>query len=489
VSTITESTRPTASPLAGQIAQAIIVAALFALPAILCVHAAVTNDPDLWWHLRTGEWIVQHHAFPYVDTYASAPAGQPWAAYSWLFEILIFKLFSRLGLVGIVTYTSGMMLAITAALHHLVRRSQCDFTASIFLTGIATITLVPLYTPRPWLFTLLFFILQLNILLHARKTGSVRELFLIPLMYVLWANIHIQFIDGLLVLGLACVESTLSFSLKKSWSRIPPLAAIATLAASLLATLINPYGFSIYRIAHDLVAQTGVLDKINELKAIPFRSPTDYLLLALTMAAVAALARKRRFLPFETALLIFATVLSFRSLRDIWIVAVTACAILAAEIPARKNIRSPSSAFVAPIAIALAAFVVFLSIRFMEVTNASLQTRLAEQMPIEAIDVIKRGNYAGPVFNTFNWGGILIWQLRQPVSIDSRQSIYGDQRIDRSINTWGGGQDWHSDPALTAAGVILAPRDQALTTILSADSRYQPVYEDNLAVVFIPRKQ
>jgi hypothetical protein len=491
ITTTAEAT--TTNPLAEQVVQAVAIAALFAVPAIFCVYAACVRDPDVWWHLRTGEWIMQHHAIPRVDTYSSVTAGQPWAAYSWLFELLIFKLFSSLGLVGIVAYTAGMMLAITVALHRLIKRTQKDFTVAVFLVSVTTFTLLPLYTPRPWLFTLLFFIVQLEIILHAHKSGSLRSLALLPLIYILWVNIHIQFIDGLLVLGLVCAESIISARLKKSWTQISPRAAIGTFAACVLATFVNPYGIYIYRIAHDLATQPGVLDKIAELKAMSFRSPTDYVLLALVMAAVAALARKRQLLPFETALLIIATFLSFRSLRDMWIVAISAAAILAAEISITRKASNQSTAppltFGTPLSIALAICAVMLSFHFMRITNPELRTRLADQMPVDAIDAIKRGNYPGPVFNTFDLGGLLIWRLRQPVSIDGRASLYGDQRIDRSINTWGAGQDWHNDPALASARVILAPRDQSLTTVLRADPRYQSVYEDKLAVVFIPRNR
>ena len=90
-------TQPSApAPAAGRAdryAQMVVLSLLLAAAAIMCLHSAVANDPDIWWHMRTGEWIVQHHAIPRVDIFSGPNAGKPWQAYSWLFELLTFGLF------------------------------------------------------------------------------------------------------------------------------------------------------------------------------------------------------------------------------------------------------------------------------------------------------------------------------------------------------------------------------------------------------------
>jgi hypothetical protein len=104
-----------ATAKADRIAQALLLAVLFAAPALMCLHAANMNDTDIWWHLRTGEWILQHHAIPHADPFSGPNAGKPWAAYSWLFELLVTGMFHRFGLVGLLAYSAGMVLAIALA--------------------------------------------------------------------------------------------------------------------------------------------------------------------------------------------------------------------------------------------------------------------------------------------------------------------------------------------------------------------------------------
>jgi hypothetical protein len=471
-----------------RVANAIVLTILFAAPALLCVHAACANDPDIWWHLRTGEWILQHHAVPRVDPFSWSNAGKPWPAYSWLFELLVVKVFQRFGLVGIVGYSAAMVLAITVAMRHLVQRLQSDFSIVVLLTFATLYSLGHLYTPRPWMFTILFFVLEIDILMHVRRTGRVRELAWLPLIFALWSNLHIQFIDGLLVLGLALVEAIAAhWSIgEKTRLRVPWLAAAFT--GSVAATLVNPFGWHIYRIAYDLAAQPGVLDKINELKAIPFRDLTDYCVLFLALASAAALAWSRRFRFFEIGLLLFAVGVSFRSQRDVWVMAAAGAAILASTITGtqRTTVRLPR--FAPAVAAIVAALAILAGIRVWHVNTKLLDAEIAKTLPVEAVNAIRTNGYGGPLYNDFNWGGYLIWALRMPVSLDGRAAFYGDQAIDRSIATWNAEPDWASDPELKSAGLVIGPVKAPLTQMLRMDSHYKLVYEDKVAAVFATHK-
>jgi hypothetical protein len=491
---------PTEAPISGnpnkkaeQFANAIVLAMLFAAPALMCIHAASAGDPDIWWHLRTGQWILQHHAVPRVDPFSWPLAGKPWQAYSWLYEVIVVKLFQRFGMVGTLAYTAGMVLAITFALRHLVKRLQSDFSIIILLTFATCYSFGHLFTPRPWLFTILLFVLEMDILMQARRTGRLRELLWLPAIFLLWANVHIEYIDGLLVLGLAFVESVAARWLPTSTdTRIPPAWLGGALGASVLATLANPYGWRLYSVVFDyssrLAAQGGALNMVSELQAIPFRDLSDFLLLLLALGSAAALAWHRRFAMFETALLIFAAVLSFRSERDIWVMAVVSAAILASRVSVGNHAAIRIPKFATVLAAIAAAIALPVGIHVMHVTNASLETKAAETLPVRAVEAIRAKSYAGPLYDDYNWGGYLMWTLRMPVSMDGRASFYGDELINRSVATWTGATDPASDPQLMASGLVIGPAKQALTQLLRRDPHFQLVYEDKIAAVFIRRQ-
>lgn len=469
-------------------AQTVILAALFSATGLVSIHLATVADPDVWWHLRTGQWVLQHGAVPRTEPFSIFGAGKPWVAYSWLFEVLLFQLFHWLGLTGLVAYTTGMLVAITVGLHRMNRRLQADFTVAVLLTFAGSFCLISLWTPRPWLFTILIFVLELDILMQARKTGKAAELYWLPLLFALWANLHIQFVVGLLVLAMALGESVLAHLSKGMESRINPIRLGAISLACILATLINPYGWTIYAVAHDLASQHGVMNKVSELMAIPFRGLQDYGVLFMALAAAGVVARARRLPVFEIALLGFAVLVSFRSLRDIWVVVVVASAILAAGINGDARNRFQVTPWGARIAVIAACLVVFLGFRFLGVNNEFLAAELAKSLPVRAVEFVKKNGFSGPIYDDYSWGGYFIWDPGWPVIIDSRQNVYGDARIARSVATWGGVPDWDSDSELMKSALVIGPVNAPLTQLLRLTPHFKLVYEDKVAAVFVARQ-
>src|SRR4051794_37430159 len=98
----------------------LLLLALLALPLLVTLRpvADPIYDPDLWWHLRVGQWVLEHRSRPTVGPFSRV--RRPWVAYSWLYEVLLDELVQAFGLAGIVLYRAGMALAIVAALYHLV---------------------------------------------------------------------------------------------------------------------------------------------------------------------------------------------------------------------------------------------------------------------------------------------------------------------------------------------------------------------------------
>jgi hypothetical protein len=471
-----------------QWAQAMVLTALYSVPALLCVNRAFVADADIWWHLRTAEWIVQHGAVPHTDPFSSFGAGKPWAAYSWLYELLMLQLFQRLGLAGLVVYMAGMVALITAALHRLNRRLQHDFTIAVLLTFAGSLCLASVWTPRSWLFTILFFVFEIDVLMQARRTGKARELLWLPLVFALWANLHIQFVVGLLALAAAAGECVLARFWNGIQTRIPLARLCIISILCLLATLVNPYGWHVYQVAYDLASQPGVVDKLVELQALPFRGLQDYGVLFIALAAAGVLARARRAEVFEIAMFAFAVLVSFRSQRDVWVVVAIASAILAQGLKLRHSDRFQITAMAAPLIAIATVLVVFLGFKVLPVSDNFLQAKLQGSMPVRAAEFVKQKGLSGPLYNDYGWGGYLIWKLGMPVSMDGRANVYGDAPIARSAKTWDGGTDWASDPDLLKANLVIGPASAPLTQLLRMSQRFDLAYEDKVAVVFVARK-
>ncbi len=475
-----------------QIARAILIGLLCAVSAFICLRGAraAVTDPDVGWHLRTAEWILAHHAVPRTDPFSRVTGGEAWQAYSWLFDLALWKIYAWLKLRGLLIFTAAMMTLTAGAVYHMTSRLLSDFTQRALVTIATMFCLAQLSTPRPWLFTILFFALEMDILMHARKTGKSRELLWLPVIFALWANVHIQFVDGLIVLGIAAVEPLLGRWWKNDTEGVPARNLWLTLGACAAAVCLNPYGPAIYKIAWQLGSQRGVLDTVSEMMALPFRTPEDFVLLFMALAAAGVLFRYRKLSPFETLMLAMAAVLSFRSRRDLWVMAITAGAILAAGLPVRegREDKGEQPGWAVALSAGAAAAIFAASVFLLGINNGLLEKLVAEKLPVQAVEVVKQRHYDGPLFNTYDWGGFLIWNLREPVSIDGRAALYGDKAISQSRDTWGGSATWASDPALKSAGVVIAPDGAALTQLLRTDPQFELKYEDKVAAVFVARK-
>src|SRR5947208_7038274 len=90
-----------------------LLSVVFVLPVLVSLRPV--DDWDIWWHLRTGQWITEHHQVTTTDPFSTYGADRPWVAYSWLFEVLIWRLYEWLGLVGIIVYRVLMTLAVIVA--------------------------------------------------------------------------------------------------------------------------------------------------------------------------------------------------------------------------------------------------------------------------------------------------------------------------------------------------------------------------------------
>ncbi len=490
--------RNTASPVTGAVSgsialRALMLIALYAIPLVVALRpvADPVLDPDVWWHLSVGQWVVEHGTVPDHDPF-SRP-DQPWLAYSWLYEVLVYALWSRFGLAGVVVYRAVLALAVVAAVHRLVARPEPRFLVAIGLTGAAVLALAPLFSERPWLFTILFATLTLDVVLDLRAGRKTALTWALPLVFVLWANIHIQFVYGLFLLALACAAPLLDRALgrtptelgSRSWRRLVALTAVCA-----LATLVNPYHARLYGVVLEYASQPGPFRFVNELRALEFREPSDWVVLALGGTAAFFLGRRHKLPTFEALLLVASAFFAFRARRDLWFLVLAALAILSTT----GAIATASERFAwtwrrcAAVVVGLI-FVGAATAWARDLSADNLDRKVAGKYPVRAAAIVTERGYPGPLYNDFNWGGYLIWALpRLPVALDGRTNLHGDERLERFGSTWSGAPGWEKDADLAKAGVVIAPADAPLASLLVRDERFRLVYEDDVARVFVARR-
>jgi len=481
----------------------IVLGLIYALAACLAITSltlgAGSANPDLWWHLRTGSWIVQHHRVPETDPFSAFGMNKPWLAYAWLFDLAIYGFYRWLGLIGPAVCVVSIAAAVGIVLHQALQTRMRGFAAPIALTSVGLLVLMRFSSAMPLLVSILLFAIEMDILfadlVDEPEQSSRRRLWVLPAIFALWANIHVAFLYGMAVLVIAALARNVGLVwgpgglqiVSASRKRGDKLWVVT--AASFIATFINPYSWRIYWVIWGLARDRAPFSFVSELRAPDFRTALDYILILIVLSAAFIIGRVRfRGNLFAGLLLAGTTIVSLRAAHDEWVALIVALLIIAVgcrritvlEVSVRGRQRVLAGFF--------AILFVFAWAKRRNLSNAHLEADAAAYFPVKAAEFVAQHGLQGPVFNDFNWGGYLIWRLPNlPVSMDGRTNVYGGLRTARSIRTWNCMPDWKDDPDLNAANLVIGPTALPLSYALQYESGYKLVYRDAIAVVFLKK--
>jgi hypothetical protein len=472
----------------------VMVCCVYAVPVLATVHAEA--DYDVWWHLRIGQWVTQHGTAPTNDPCSVYGIDKEWVAYSWLFEVVLYGFHQCFGLIGVVFFRLLLSLGLTAVLHRFIVKREPRFLIATALIGVATLGVGMLFKERPWLLSILFSVLTLDVILDLRDGRRTWLTWILPLLFVVWANVHIQFIYGLILLVIACggplLERlfrrgepglTAATALSPGWRQLVLLAA-----ACFLGTLLNPYHVNLYRVVVEYASQPGPFRYLNELKSLEFREPSDWIMLVLAAVGCFALGRRKSVSLFDAILLVFSGWLAFRSKRDMWVLVLTSLYLITTTFRKPTEAAETLALSLPRIAVIAGGIVVltFATFFIRKLSNDTMQEQAAKTFPVQAAKVVGEKHYAGPLYNDFNWGGYLIWALPDlPVAIDGRTNLHGDERIEHFGDVWAGIPNAVEDEELLKAGVIIAPVNSPRASLLLRDPRFEEVHKDEIARVFV----
>ena len=476
----------------------VLVLLLTAAPVYSMVRITAFSNGDIWWHLRTGLWILQNHSVPRSGLF-SQYGDRPWVATSWGFEVLTAGVYKLLGLRAIPVVLAGFKLGLAAVTFLLARGGRGNFWGAVLLSAVGQCVIVDLQ-PLPILFSILFFGIEVFLLLQSRRGNDLRPLFWLPLLFFVWANVHGQFLNGLLLLGWFLAAEVAEYLLRTSGVRSFPapahsLAKVFTIAGlSAVATLLTPYTFQLFPNAFQTAYSKVLFEDFQEMQSLAFRRPQHFVLLLLVMGAFLALGRQRSRDLFKLGTLSVFVMLAFRVQRDVWCVVFPAIAIIAdALADYHKEPELPKTTprwkWEKPL-VAVLVVGVFLAAMIRIPGSDALMRGASRVFPVKACDFIRANQLPKPLFNTYSWGGFLIWYLPEyPVSIDGRVNLYGDEINERYFKVTEGTQRLETDPGFAQARTILLEPNsgllKALTTLPALRAQFRVAYQDDVAAVLV----
>ena len=331
----------------------VVLAALFALALLLgCFPMA---DFDVWWHLRTGQLILERGAVPHFDIYTYTNAGRPWIDIYWLFQVVIALLY-RLGGVSALVLLKAIAGVAIVALALAARRPGAASGQAVLARLPALVALSGRLCERPELFSLLFLAGFLAVL--GRASERPGRLWLLPVLQLLWVNSHGFFLLGPLMIVAYAVE--LLYQRVRYRSAGPPhLARRFALAggAAIVTCLLNTYGLGVVRLpieqfhklgGHGIYrANIGELRSVGDFIALSgVRSP--YLLAFLCMLALGFASfvwplTRGRFSPFRALLFAGSAYLGWQATRNSALFALVAAVVTVANLDEMLGLAKPAA--------------------------------------------------------------------------------------------------------------------------------------------------
>lgn len=483
----------------------------------LCILAFALHSLiayDIWWQLKTGEWIMAH-GIPRTDPFSYAFPDRSWIELRWLFTVLAYGLF-RVGGVNLLILSKGAVLLGAFGLLGWLRPR----TPTWVLVLASLLTLAAAHNRffvRPELVTYLFLPLFLLCLFRYRQSGRVNWLFPLPLVQVVWTNSHTLFILGPVLLWLFAMGEGMLLWLRPRlpkpvnsnqlavnrawWQKVVVAAAFVTLACFL-----NPYGLQGALFPFQLLREIGQGHSFSTL-IDEFRSPlafagwnltfVSFILLILISGASFALNKKR--MPLSLALIWAAFLyLAFLAVRNLPLFAFVAGTALilnltdviedgriaaAVQQPITWSTRLVGSIFI------LVMIPLLITNRYYRPGERQFGLGVTnERFPILALSFIQEHNLPGPLLHNLGDGGYVLFALgEKSVFTDGRLEVYSPEQITGAVALFQTGDELNAAADQFAINTILLRHgeDRNVLLALLENPDWVPVYYDHLHVIYL----
>jgi hypothetical protein len=462
----------------------------------------VTVDTDTWWHLRAGSWMLEKGEILRTDPFSLTKQGEPWIYPGWLAQVILYGVFHTIGFAGLNLLTAIMVVIAFAFIWPLL--DAPPLMRAFVLILAATVSAV-YWSARPQIFSFTLSAIFLWSLSHAAN-GQLRQLWILPPLMALWSNLHGGFAIGFLLIGAYLLGELVEFVLdvrlrpqsnaepaRDRKDKIRRLVIIGLACA--VAVTINPHGPQMLLYPFKTVSVGVLQEYIEEWQSPNFHRLEVLPFLGMLMITVVVLALSRtRKRAVDLLLLIGFASLSLLAARNIATFALVAAPVLAIQSNAvlkpllEKQARRPD--FPEPIArrINIILFVILALVALIKVAiplrDQVNRDAIAGQVPVEAVAYLHEHPELGPLFNSYNWGGYVIWALYPDhlSFVDGRTDLFGDEILEGYLNAWRAESGWEGYLDRWGIRVVLLERYAPLTLVLE-HAGWEVRYEGEMAVL------
>jgi hypothetical protein len=376
------------------------------------------SDPDVWWHLRTGDYVV-HHGFTSTDPWSPA-STEPWRLHEWGSQVLMYLSYGLGGYRGVVALHALGMLVLALLVARSVRRT----TTPVVACAVTALSLVGLFLGTAERPQLMSWVLLAATLPALRRAIAARRppWWFIPVVW-LWANLHGLWSAGLLLYAALVVGLAFEVGLR-SWRVYGPFLVVAL--SAFLAAGFTPVGPSLLLSPLQVRAYAGYVQEWAAPSILNHYLAPGFILLGIV---VVGWARQRRPVGSTTiALVLVASYIGFSYIRTIPVAVIVFAPLVGEAWSGRDRDKAGlpmpvgvgwTSALGALAAFTLAAALVLPQIPGVERGSPWGVSKRLDALPGRAL-----------VLNEYYFGGWLLWSARDTApGIDGRTEIYAPQYV------------------------------------------------------------
>jgi hypothetical protein len=467
----------------------------------LSLFIASEQDPDFWWHIRIGQWMVDNGRLPSTDIFTFTVPTHVWTDHEYLTEILMWLVYRTAGPVGLSLGFGLLTWAAFWILYRQVRRQPWVIVAVGL--AIAAVAGAPIWGPRAQMIT--FFLTCLELYwLHGYLSGRTRTLRYFPLVMVLWANLHGGWVIGFVWLGVALVAELISWG----WNPSNPahrahvrFLAIIT-AFSVVAVAATPHGLSLYPYPFQTQGSVAQQKLIVEWFSPDFHQVYLRPFEAMVFLVIIGFALRRPPL-HEFLLTLVGLGLALQSVRNVVLFVAVATPVMIncysaywKELSAARGWKfelPPRRIFAVTTAIVLAVIAGATAFRIYDSVNpAKQQSMVAADYPVAAADWLDAHAEVGTrMYNQYGWGGYLAYrfypQPNRKVFIFGEAALMGDTLLNEYEDVQTLRSTWKQRLDDYKVDYIVYNRGEALANVLATQSDWKLVYEDPVAVIYVRR--
>lgn len=412
-------------------------------------------DPDVFWHLKVGERILDTGRLVRTNVFSAGFPDHPWFNPEWGFQVLLALAYRGGGWGGVAALKIAFVLSLAAVLHRclLGRSARALPAAAMTLTVLAVARLR--LTERPQLASLLFFAVVVLVIDRHRRSGD-RSLFLLPALFAVWGNVHPELVLGLLFLGGSAVGAWIDGRRPAGTEGGLPRRLGAVAALCLAASCLNPHGYRV--LLHPLphFAQKAVVDVQEFHAASPAKFPLFWGLLAVGAVAAILSRREQRWATLLPCGGLAA--LGVLYLRETPYYAIAAAPAILGTLSRRLPPRAGAG-----VALAMASGSLLVAATGASGTEYRWGWGVnSAVVPVSAADFILRERLPGALYNDYREGGYLLWRLHPRLGVyqDGRISAYPEEFM-AGLHARHSGAAWRENLDRFAVNTALATQAEA----------------------------